>query len=256
MPRPARRAMAAVDAFRRELRGIADGPAPLAEKRGRLAAWRREVDALGAGLPATPVGIALLEPMRRHGLARAELEALVGGAEMDTVGVMLAPLACDLRLYCRRTAGAMAVLGLAALGDHSPASGYFALTLGEAAALTILLRDLPHNADLNRLHLPRETLAEAGIVAASPREVLSHPALPAVCQAVAATARAAYEDARSLLADVHPAALLPCLMALDVGERLLSRLETRGWQDLETRPHLGRLELASLTLRHRVMGAA
>lgn len=250
MPRRARLALAAVDALRRDLRTIADSPAPLAEKRGRLAGWRREVDALATGTPSAALTLALMEPLRRLGLPRAEIEALVSGFEMTVSGVMVAPLACDLRLYCRRSGGAMAALGLASLGDRSDEAGRIALALGEAAQLTAILRDLPRAAGHGRLHLPRETLAEAGIVAGTPLEVLGDPALPDVCEAVAATARSRFQEGRDLLADLAPRAVVPTLLALDAWSRLLDRLATRGWHDLEARPRLGRLDVARLTLRH------
>ncbi len=256
LPRPQREAMFALYAYCRELDDIADGPAPLAEKRGRLAAWRRELDALYAGMPATPVSLALLGPIRRCKLPREEFEEVIAGMEMDANGVMLAPLLPDLRLYCRRVAGAVGVLTLGIMGDRSRSAGCLALALGEAMQLTNILRDLREDATLGRLYLPRETLAEAGIVAASPNEVLAHDALPWVCDIVAAMAAARFEEAGLMLNEVDRAAAAPAMVMMDVYSRLLDRLRRRGWEDLDRRPSLGKLELLSIALRHKVFGAA
>lgn len=256
LPRPQREAMFALYAYCRELDDIADGTAPLAEKRGRLAAWRRELDALYAGMPATPVSLALLDPIRRCRLPREEFEEIIAGMEMDAAGVMLAPLLPDLRLYCRRVAGAVGVLTLGIMGDRSRPAGCLALVLGEAMQLTNILRDLREDAALGRLYLPRETLAEAGIVAASPDEVLAHEALPWVCDIVAAMAAARFQEARLMVPEVDPVAAAPAVMMMDIYSRLLDRLRERGWQALDQRPALGKLELVSIALRHKVFGAA
>lgn len=179
VPRARRPAAQAILAFRAELQAVADGPAPRAEKRGRLTSWRLELDALEAGMPATPITEALAQPMRDYQLCRAELENLVLAADMDAADVMVAPPECDLRLYCRRSTGALLVLLAAVLGDRSRPAGCFALALGEAMRLTTILRDLAAAARAGRLALPREIMAEAGIVVASTAEVLGHPLLPA-----------------------------------------------------------------------------
>ncbi|SOD93995.1 squalene/phytoene synthase family protein [Caenispirillum bisanense] len=256
LPRGRRAALTALTAYCRELQAVADGPVPLAEKRGRLAAWRRELDALYAGLPATGLSLALLDPIRRYDLPRDELEEIVKGMEMDAAGIMLAPLLCDLRLYCRRVAGAVAILGLGILGDRSRPAGCFGLVLGEAMQMTVILRDLADDAALGRLYLPRETLAEAGIVAASPAEVLGHDALPWVCDSLAALAASRFEEARLMLPELRPTAAQGAGVMLEAHRRLLDRLTARGWRDLDQRPALGRLELIGLSLRHRVFGAA
>lgn len=256
LPRPQREALAALKSFCREIDDIADGPAPLAEKRGRLAAWRRELDAIYAGLPATSAGMALQAPIRHYGLPRSEFDEIIAGKEMDAAGIMLAPLLCDLRLYCRRVAGATGVLTLGIMGDGGRPAGCFALVMGEAMRLTTLLRDLTSDAAKGRLYLPRESLAEAGIVAASPHEVLSHEALPWVCNTVAAMAETRFQEARLLAPEVRPASVRPALVVMDVHRRLLERLTARGWRDLETRPSLGRLEIVGVALRHRMFGAA
>lgn len=256
LPRPQRDAMFALYAYCRELDDIADGDAPLAEKRGRLAAWRRELDAIYAGMASTPVGMALHDPIRRHDLPRDEFEEIIKGMEMDAGGMMLAPLLCDLRLYCRRVAGAVGVLTLGIMGDRSRPAGCFALVLGEAMQLTNILRDVSEDAALGRLYLPREVLAEAGIVAASPAEVLAHDALPWVCDTLAGMAETRFGEARLMLPEVNRDASRPALVMMDVYRRLLDRLMARGWQDLDARPSLGKLELVAIALRHRMFGGA
>ncbi|EKV31578.1 Squalene/phytoene synthase [Caenispirillum salinarum AK4] len=257
VPRDRRGAARAVLAFRAEVQAVADGAAPRPEKRGRLAAWRLELDALEAGLPATPVTIALQQPLHRHRLPRTELENLVLAADMDAGGVMVAPPQCDLRLYTRRSGGALIILLAAVLGDTSHAAGCFGLALGEAMRLTTLLRDLGPAARAGRLCLPRESLAEAGIVAASTAEVLDHPALDAACAPVAATASERFADARLMLPEVALPARPFLRAVLEAHEDLLETLHARGrGAAVQPPPSPGRVALAARVLRHRFRGAA
>lgn len=256
VPRDRRAAARAVLAFRAELQAVADGPAPRPEKRGRLTSWRLELDALEAGLPATPLTMALEAPLRRHRLPRAELENLVLAADMDASGATVAPPLCDLRLYCRRSFGALGVLIAAVLGDGGRPAGCFALALGEAVRLTVLLRDLEPAARAGRLCLPRDALAEAGIVVASAPEVLDHPALSAACEPVAAMAASRFEDARTLLSEVAPLARPFFRAVLEAHEDLLGQLRARGWADLAPPTAPGGLVLAARVVRQRLRGSA
>ncbi|WP_404378427.1 phytoene/squalene synthase family protein [Caenispirillum salinarum] len=257
VPRDRRDAARAVLAFRSEVQAVADGTAPRPERRGRLAAWRLELDALEAGLPATPVTIALQQPLHRHRLPRAELENLVLAADMDAGGVMVAPPQCDLRLYARRSGGALIILLTAVLGDTSHAAGCFGLALGDAMRLTTLLRDLGSAARAGRLCLPREALAEAGIVAASTAEVLEHPALGAACGPVAATASERFLDARLMLPEVALPARPFLRAVLEAHEDLLETLQAQGHGTVfPPLPPPGRMALAARVLRHRLRGAA
>lgn len=246
--------MRAVLDFRAELHATANSPASRSEKRARFASWRRELDALEAGLPATPQTIALEGPLRRHRMPRVELENMVLAFDMDAAGVMLAPPICDLRLYCRRSMGALSVLIAAILGDASRPTGCFALALGEAVLLTALLRDLPSAARAGRLALPRETLAEAGIVIASSAEALDHPALPAACEPVAAMAIDRFADASILLPEIGPMARPFFQAVLEAYKDVLDHLCRRGWADLTPPPPPSQLALAARVLRQRMRG--
>jgi phytoene synthase len=79
LPEARRDAMFAIYAFCREVDDIADGAAAPDVKRVDLDAWRREIDALFAGHPATTTGRALLEPTRAFDLRHADFIAVIDG---------------------------------------------------------------------------------------------------------------------------------------------------------------------------------
>ena len=106
LPPERRAAMYALYGLCRELDDIADDPALSAdEKLARLNQWRIEIEALYDGRPTRPQSLALLPAVRRFGLERAEIEALIDGMEQDARGPIKAPSRDELRLYCRRVAG-------------------------------------------------------------------------------------------------------------------------------------------------------
>ncbi|WP_142850641.1 presqualene diphosphate synthase HpnD [Telmatospirillum sp. J64-1] len=250
LPRAKREAMFAVYAYCRILDDIADEPAAPEEKLRLLAGWRSEVAALYDGHPSQPVSRLLARALPRFGLERAELEALIDGMEMDVRGCMRGPSRDELGLYCRRVAGAVGLLSVRIFGCPEPQARRFAEVLGEALQLTNILRDLKEDAVLGRLYLPTEALDQAGITIRDPAAVLDHPALPQACEAVAQEAEALFDQAAMLLQDCNRRRLRPAVVMMATYRRLLERLRQRGWQSIEKRERLPRLERLWIVLRH------
>lgn len=252
LSRPQREAMFAIYAYCRELDDIADSHAAPEAKLARLGDWRDEVKALFDGCPATPAGRALLTPVRRFALDRAEFEELIRGMEMDVEGRMVAPDEPTLRTYCRRVAGSVGMLSIRVFGCTGSAGERFAVLLGEALQLTNILRDLDEDAAMGRLYLPREALAQAGINARDPDAVLRHPALPKVCASLAAAAEDRFTEAQAALAATHGAPLRPAVLMMKTYRVLLARLRRRGWPQTGPRTRLSGADLLWIALRHAV----
>src|SRR5439155_20625000 len=79
LPRPKRRAIAAIYAFAREVDDVADGDAPVDEKRERLERLRAELDRP----PASAMQVALADARARYAIPRDALDALVDGGLQD-----------------------------------------------------------------------------------------------------------------------------------------------------------------------------
>src|SRR5256885_7762490 len=103
LPRPKRRAIAAVYAFAREVDDVADGELPTAEKRARLEALRHALDASPNG---SAMLIALADARARYGIPSTALHDLVDGGLQDLEQARYASYD-DLRGYCRLVAGAV-----------------------------------------------------------------------------------------------------------------------------------------------------
>ncbi|MEO1191422.1 MAG: presqualene diphosphate synthase HpnD [Pseudomonadota bacterium] len=250
LPRPRREAMFAVYAFCREVDDIADEPAPLSEKLQGLADWRQEIEALFAGAPSRLTSQALVQPIARYHLPKAEFLAVIDGMEMDARGPIVAPDLETLLLYCRRVAGAVGQLSIRCFGAQGPQAEALAVTLGEGLQLTNILRDLTEDAADGRLYLPLEALEAAGVTAREPAAVLADPKRPEASQWLAKRARAKLEESRRIIAALPRRQVRPALLMLAVYEKILDRLEARGWEVLEPRVKLSKLTKLQVLLRH------
>lgn len=254
LPPDRRDAMFAVYAFCREVDDIADGDAPEAEKRALLAAWRDEIDALYEGRPARPVSRALLEPVRRFDLPKAEFLAMIDGMETDAHDLIPGLSFDELRLYCRRVAGAVGMLSVPIFGDASDTAKRLAVHQGEALQLTNILRDLAEDAQRNRLYLPHELLEKHGIATRVPAEVLVHPSLPLVLRDLAISCEHNYRAADSLMDQCNPKAMKPARLMMQMYRSIFVRLEKRGWERAAERVRVPTLAKLWIVLRYGLLG--
>jgi presqualene diphosphate synthase len=251
LPAARRDAMYAVYAFCREVDDIADDERPAPEKIAALAQWRAEIEALFAGRPRHLVAQALLEPVARYALRRADFLAVIAGMEMDARAAIRAPDLATLDLYCARVAGAVGHLSVHIFGDAGAAAHEVAERLGRALQLTNILRDLDEDAGRGRLYLPRQILDRHGIAERDPPAVLRHPALPAACRELAAIAEDHFAASRRAMTRCRRRAMRPAALMGAVYEATLAELVRRDWQD----PAAPRVSLAKskklwLVLRH------
>ncbi len=253
LPAEKRQAMFAVYAFCRVVDDIADGDLPGPAKLRQLQAWRDEIERLFDGVARHAVARALIEPVRRFGLAREDFLAIIDGMEMDARGGLIAPDMAELELYCSRVAGAVGLLSVRIFGAPNPGGRRLAGALGAAVQLTNVLRDLAEDAELGRLYLPRELLEKHGIDVSSPAAALRHQRIAAACDELAALAERRFAAAWDLLDAMPRRALRPARLILVVYRRLLLRLRRRGFARLDHPVRLSRAEKLWLVLRHGIV---
>jgi len=156
LPRPKRRAIAAVYAFARRVDDIADGSLPDEEKRVLL-------EQLRARLESPPdedaMFIALADARGRFSIPADALSALIDGGVQDTEQTRYADFD-DLRGYCARVAGAV---GRACVGVYGADEPERAETLGIALQLINIVRDVAEDWRLGRVYLPQDELGRFGV---------------------------------------------------------------------------------------------
>jgi 15-cis-phytoene synthase len=156
LPRPKRRAIAAVYAFARRVDDIADGPLPNVEKRVLLEQLR---DRLDAPPGEEAMFIALADARQRFSIPEDALLSLIDGGVQDTEQKRYADFD-GLRGYCTRVAGAVGRACVAVYGADEPER---AETLGIALQLINIIRDVAEDWILGRVYLPQDELARFGV---------------------------------------------------------------------------------------------
>ena len=222
LPKPKRHAIAAIYAFAREVDDLADGPLPASEKRTRLEALRRALDASPNGSATL---VALADARQRYPIPERALHDLVAGGLQDLERSRYATFD-ELRGYCRLVAGAV---GRACLPVYGGRDAERAETLGTALQLINIVRDVAEDWRLGRVYLPQDELASFGVseedVAAGHRT----PQWQALMAFQAARARAFLLDGLGLLRELDRRSALCVSTFAGLYGATLDRIEAAGF---------------------------
>ena len=232
LPKPKKRAIAAVYAFAREVDDIADDPA-LAddEKRRRLERLRTMIDGEAAG---SAMLVALTDARRRYAIPAGALHDLIDGGLQDTQQRRYGTFD-ELHGYCRRVAGAVGVACVAVYGANEPMK---AETLGVALQLVNIMRDVREDWELGRVYLPQDELAAFDVTEDDIASGRCTDEWRALMAHEAARARVFLAEGRTLLPllDRRSAA---CVAAFaNLYEATLDKIEERRFDVFSGRPHL------------------
>jgi phytoene synthase len=205
-PRAKRRALHAIYAFCRLADDIADDPDVAGDRGLLLDRWRKELRAAYRGKAQHPVGVALMDAVRRFDLPEPVFEDLLEGVA-STVGLLIVQV----------------------LGYHNPRSLDYAVTLGIAVQLTNVLRDVGEDAVAGRVYLPREDLERLGVDPASLALSEAGEERRLLMALYAERARIFYERAEALLPEEDRHGLRPAEAMGRIYRTLLGELQRRGY---------------------------
>ena len=248
LSRERRRALCAVYAFCRAADDIADEPGGARDPARRLARWRAELEAVYAGCPRHPIGVALADTVARFAIPRAHFDAVVAGVEMDLRRDRYETWENDLEEYCWRVAGAVGLICIRVFGYRNPSAEQYAVELGLALQLTNILRDVAEDAQRGRIYLPRADLRRFGC---REEDVLVGHCTEAFRQVMAfecARAGEHYGRARFLLAEEDRQSLAPAEAMRLIYEQLLRRIMFRHYDVFGPKVRLTRPEKAALAV--------
>jgi 15-cis-phytoene synthase len=248
LPHERRRALCAVYAFCRAADDIADEPGQAREPARLLARWRDELDAVYAGHPTHPIGVALADAAEHYAIAREHFEAVIAGVEMDLKRDRYETWEGDLEQYCHRVASAVGLICIQVFGYQNPAARQYAVELGLAFQLTNILRDVGDDALRGRIYLPRADLRRFGC---REEDVLVGHCTDAFREVMAfecARAGEHYGRARFLLAEEDRQSLAAAEAMRLIYEQLLRRIMFRGYDVFGPRVRLSSPEKAGLAV--------
>ena len=178
LPKRKRQALCAVYAFMRRCDDIADDPTlSAADRRQRLDAW---VDAFHAALSGLPTDdailLALTDAQRRFAISVGLLDQLAFGTAMDTEEANADPSVPsrpiqyrsfqELERYCYNVASVVGLVCIRIFGYKDSAAEPLAEKIGLAFQLTNIIRDVKEDADLGRVYLPEDDLAQFRLTSA------------------------------------------------------------------------------------------
>jgi squalene synthase HpnD len=243
LPPAEREAMYAIYAYCRAVDDIADDQGgSRAERDGALAQWRQAIDALYRG--GDPGLAAFLRPaVDRFGLRRDDFEAVIDGMAMDVAEDIRWPPMAELDLYCDRVASAVGRLAVRVFGMDEEPGKALAQHLGRALQLTNILRDIDEDAAIERVYLPAEALAGAGVPLDDIDRVIADPRIDAACRIVADRAKAHFAEATAIMAKRPAGHLIAPRLMSAAYSRLLRKMLAAGWRPPRRRIRHNKLAL-------------
>lgn len=233
LPRPKRRAIAAIYAFARLVDDVADGDLPAEEKYDRLAGLHAQVDSPGSGA----LWVALADARTRYPIPARALHDLVDGGLQDLEQSRYSNFD-DLAGYCRRVAGSVGIACTAVYGADQPQR---AETLGIALQLINIMRDVAEDWQIGRVYLPQDELASFGVSEGDIAAARCTPAWQALMAYQGARARAYLDEGMTLL-DFLDARSSACVATFaGLYRATLERIEADGFDVFNGVPGLSRL---------------
>jgi len=162
LPPERRRAITALYAYCREVDDVVDECTDPGVARTKLTWWRDEVARIYDGKPQHPVARALADVIGSYGITREQLLTVIEGMAMD-LEYNRYPDFDTLKLYCHRVAGVVGLMSARIFGYTDARTLDYAAELGLAFQLTNIIRDVGEDARRNRVYLPLDELAKAGL---------------------------------------------------------------------------------------------
>ena len=250
LPRERRRGIHALYAFSRLCDDSVDGAEGAEEKAAAVRArWHDVERAYTGAVPADdPVLVALADAIRRFGIPRGPMDALVDGVEMD-LHTDRYPDWPSLKRYCDRVAGAVGVLSLHVFGFRDPAAVGHAEDLGVAMQVVNIMRDVQEDAQRGRIYLPADDMAAHGVDEADVLGDRMTPGAAALMQQQADRAREYFAGGHMLLPLLDLRARMCVQMLAALYEDILARIEDRGYDYTRGRVSLPGRRKAALMAR-------
>ena len=243
LPAERRRAMFALYGFCRAVDDIADAPAPIEDKRAELDSWRVALDRIYAGRADYALERELVDAVRRYDLPREEFDLVLEGMTIDAAPAVRIADRAGMSHYARRVAGAVGVLSCQIFGAPGPESKEFAIYLGETLQLTNILRDVDEDAAINRLYLPLDMIAAAGISTGQDvKAIVADPRLVGICESLAAEVAERYQLVPGMVPARYRKELRSARIMQMAYGLVFQKLLARGWRERGSRPRLTKRE--------------
>lgn len=237
LPRDRGLAMCALYAFMRRTDDLADEPGGAPSKTAALEHWRESLDsALDGHSSSWPGFPALADTVRRRGIPREHLHAVITGVSMDVCPREYADFR-ELAYYCYHVASVVGLCCIHIWGYESDGGRAERLAegCGIALQLTNILRDVREDARNGRVYLPRDDMSRFGVV---PGDLDADRTKPGVKELLAFEAHRAYryyDQVHELVPLVGPVGRPVLLTITGIYRALLDAIAARDFEVLSAR---------------------
>jgi 15-cis-phytoene synthase len=253
LPPEKKRAFCAVYAFMRYCDDISDGADSVDAKCAQLGQWRSQLDAVFSGaLDGNAIFPAFLDTARRYSIPADYFHWVIDGAEMDLTVARYETFQ-ELYKYCFNVASAVGLVCLKIFGFTDEAALKHAEECGIAFQLTNILRDIQEDAERGRIYLPLEDLRRFQYTEEELRAGLINDRFRDLMEFETQRARSYYASARKLIPLVEPASRPALWAMIQIYERILDRIVSKGFDVFRSPIHLAATEKVAIALRAMVL---
>ena len=237
-----RDAMFSIYAFCKKADSIADSNELKKEKKKKINELKKEINEIYKNNLNNNFRKTLKHYIDKYQLDKKYFLDIIKGVEMDINNIMICPNNKIFRLYCYRVAGAVGMISLKIFGNYNIKSKTFGLHLANALQVTNILRDIKQDANMGRMYIPIEILKYAGIKKNKIISILNDKKFPNACRKLSGYADYNFKSAELHLKYCSKKKLKSAILMMDTYKLLLKKLKRKGWESLEERVNLTKIE--------------
>ena len=246
LPKERREDMRIFYAFCRVVDDIVDDPGGSTEEKRRLLDRWRELVLLSPGTthevsPRVGLEEEMVGLCSRRSLPVESLVEIIDGVAMDLDRNRFATFE-DLKVYCHGVACAVGLVSIEIFGYEDPRTREYAEQLGYALQLTNIIRDVGEDAGEGRIYLPGEDLERFGVSESAILDRRHDEPFQRLVTFEAERAADFFEAAVAILPECDRASMKSAESMRLIYHRLLLRMQEGGFQVLEKRYRLSKLE--------------
>ena len=235
-------AMFAIYAFCKKADSIADSHELKKKKIKKINELRKEINKIFNNNLNNKSSRTLKYYIDSYKLKKKHFLEIINGVEMDINNIMICPNKKIFNLYCYRVAGAVGLISLKIFGCYNKKTKYFGLYLAKALQITNILRDIKQDKDMGRMYFPKEILNSVGIKTKKIILILKNKNFPKACVKLAKLADLNFKQADKQLKFCSKKELKSAILMMDTYKLLLKKLKKKGWESLEEKVSLTKLE--------------